>query len=218
MCFSASASFTASAGLAVIGGVSLKKTTLRSHYLLASIPLLFGIQQGIEGLLWMAFNHGLFREYISALSLAYGFFAFCLWPVYVPLAVFVIERQYWRRVVMCALLFLGVGISLWLSYYVYLQPFSVGVLNESLHYRIELTGAEAKACLIAYVLVVFAAPFFSRQRYIRLFGCALLASAAVSFYFYLFAAYSVWCFFAAILSGVIFFEVSRQQSDTPYVK
>lgn len=56
MCFSAAASFIAGVSLTTIGVVTLKKARNRAEIPFASIPLLFGIQQLIEGTLWLAFR------------------------------------------------------------------------------------------------------------------------------------------------------------------
>jgi hypothetical protein len=54
MCFSALASFTAAAGLLGIGTVTVRRAgAARAAY--AAIPLLFGIQQLLEGMLWLTF-------------------------------------------------------------------------------------------------------------------------------------------------------------------
>ncbi|OGL74722.1 hypothetical protein A3C96_03880 [Candidatus Uhrbacteria bacterium RIFCSPHIGHO2_02_FULL_60_10] len=45
MCFSATASFTAAAGLSTIGVITLREAKTRSQLPLAVMPLLFGIRQ-----------------------------------------------------------------------------------------------------------------------------------------------------------------------------
>ena len=49
MCFSATASFTVGVVLSVIGVVTIKMTRRKEEIPFAMIPLLFGIQQFIEG-------------------------------------------------------------------------------------------------------------------------------------------------------------------------
>ena len=52
MCFSATASFTAGTALIAVGGVSLRRSRGKAELPLALVPLLFGVQQLSEGLLW----------------------------------------------------------------------------------------------------------------------------------------------------------------------
>ena len=60
MCFSASASFAGAAILAPVGIYTLKAAWRKDRgYLgLAAFPLLFGVQQGLEGGLWLAIGRG----------------------------------------------------------------------------------------------------------------------------------------------------------------
>ena len=56
MCFSATASFTAGTALVVVGTIAVRQVRRRSELPFALIPALFGIQQLIEGALWMTFS------------------------------------------------------------------------------------------------------------------------------------------------------------------
>lgn len=51
MCFSASASFIAGASLSAIGVATLRRVESKKEIPFATIPLLFGIQQLIEGVI-----------------------------------------------------------------------------------------------------------------------------------------------------------------------
>ena len=61
MCFSASASFVASAALLTGGVATLKQTTNNGQIPFASIPLLFGAQQLMEGFLWLSLQFRLLQ-------------------------------------------------------------------------------------------------------------------------------------------------------------
>jgi hypothetical protein len=56
MCFSATASFTAGTVLSAIGVVTVTKAERPSEVPFAMIPLLFGVQQLIEGVVWLTFG------------------------------------------------------------------------------------------------------------------------------------------------------------------
>jgi hypothetical protein len=56
MCFSATASFTAGATLSALGIATLTQIRSRRELLLGSFPLLFAIQQFIEGLVWLTID------------------------------------------------------------------------------------------------------------------------------------------------------------------
>lgn len=53
MCFSATASFTAGGALLLIGAITTTRVTKSVEMPFAMIPVLFGLQQIIEGVLWL---------------------------------------------------------------------------------------------------------------------------------------------------------------------
>ena len=79
MCFSASASFIASGGLAALGGVSFVSAKKKDK-VLAVIPIMFSIQQFCEGIQWLYLNSGSSSPvfgYLFLLSLLHFTFPFC---------------------------------------------------------------------------------------------------------------------------------------------
>lgn len=57
MCFSATASFVAGTSLSVISVSTLKTVKRKSGIPFAIIPLRFGIQQLVEGVIWFTLTH-----------------------------------------------------------------------------------------------------------------------------------------------------------------
>lgn len=90
MCFSATASFSAGVVLVGLGAFTLRAVLHPRELLLASIPLLFGIQQLIEGAVWLTFRYEA-PLVNSVMTYLFSPFSHVLWPVYVPLAVLLIE-------------------------------------------------------------------------------------------------------------------------------
>ncbi|WP_413166439.1 DUF6629 family protein [Capilliphycus salinus ALCB114379] len=56
MCFSATASFTATVTLVILGTATLIETPSKKELLLGVFPILFAIQQFCEGLVWLSLN------------------------------------------------------------------------------------------------------------------------------------------------------------------
>lgn len=94
MCFSASASFIAGASLSVVGGLTIKKAKKKSEIPFVSIPLLFGIQQTIEGIVWLSFNSPLLN---TITTYSYIMFSHVLWPIFVPFSLFFIEQNHFQK-------------------------------------------------------------------------------------------------------------------------
>ncbi|MBI4256627.1 hypothetical protein HY626_01055 [Candidatus Uhrbacteria bacterium] len=195
MCFSATASFAASAVLGATGAATLSQVKDKREYFLASVPILFAVQQFIEGVVWLTLGQGLLTE-----SLAYGFlfFAFILWPVYIPLAVWIHERNPKRKCMLRSLLLFGSIGSFYLLVVLFTQSLDVEVIHNSISYRI--SAPFETAGIILYISVTVGALFMSSSRFIQWFGAATLLSASVAWFFYEEAFTSVWCFFAAALS------------------
>ena len=61
---------------------------LLSH--LAPMPVLFGLQQFFEVLVWIAGSHGS-GQAVERYSLAYMFFSWLAWPVWIPLMTYFME-------------------------------------------------------------------------------------------------------------------------------
>ena len=106
MCFSATASFTAGAALLGIGALTLRRADRFAELPYASIPALFGLQQLVEGSLWLTFTDEA-AHLNSILTHVYSLFSHILWPIFVPIAVLMLEAVPWRRNVLKALAAFG---------------------------------------------------------------------------------------------------------------
>jgi len=107
MCFSASASFTASAVLMPLGLYSahVARSTQQKDYIpLALTPFFFGVQQLIEGLVWTGIDKGKIEPLTSLASLGFLFFAYCFWMIWIPWSAWAVSRGselvYWGFIVL----------------------------------------------------------------------------------------------------------------------
>src|SRR3989339_2119805 len=131
MCFSATASFAAASVLTLTGVVSMQRAWKTPMIWYAALPLLFGIQQAIEGVQWL-----LERPSAACSVAGYGFlfFAFILWPVYVPFAMYAMEKVQSRRRILKWLTWFGATGSVYLLYWYLTSPLSISVIQDSIHY------------------------------------------------------------------------------------
>lgn len=123
MCFSASASFVAGTALLAVGVATLRQARSPAELPFAAVPLLFGVQQGVEGAFWLGLRADT-ALLNTALTQIYSFFSHVLWPVYVPLAVLLLEPAAGRRKVLESLLALGAATALYLFYTLIRFPIS----------------------------------------------------------------------------------------------
>ena len=96
MCFSATASFTAGAVLTVLGVGTLRATRQKREIPLATIPLLFGLQQIVEGVLWLSFRFDTPQVNV-AMTYLFSMFSHVLWPMFVPFSIGVLDAESWGR-------------------------------------------------------------------------------------------------------------------------
>lgn len=208
MCFSATASFTASAALGMIGTATILHTTDKKARLLAAVPIVFGVQQFIEGVLWLTLNHA--SGYTLPLTYAFLFFAFLFWPAYMPFAIRAIETDKKRRQILTALGLVGaaVGIALYAGFI--RNPVAAEVVNRCLFYKANEIVHPAPLSYV-YLLVTIGPGFISSRRALKVFSILALVSAAVAWFAYTKDFTSVWCFFAAIISTVLYFGVTKEK-------
>lgn len=200
MCFSATASFVAGASLSAIGAATFKRVKRRSEIPFALIPLLFGIQQIIEGMLWLSFRYDA-PLLNSATTYAFSVFSHTLWPIFVPFSVGLLEPVRWRKNTIFAFQTIGLGIGLYLLYFIVKYPVTA-VAGEHIVY-VSPHFYQIPAMLL-YLAATCIVSFFSSHRLVRIFGVLALALFLVAYWFYTAALFSVWCFFSAVLSVIIF--------------
>ena len=200
MCFSATASFTASAALGMVGVATLRRVTHRREIPLAAIPLLFGVQQFIEGLIWLSFGSAPLIS-TAPLTFVYTLFSHVLWPIYIPFAVFLLETVLWRRRAIAALQVAGVGIGLYLLSTFAQFPITSRVIGKHIVY--ESPHFYILTVMTIYVTATCVSGMLSSHRIVRLFGFAAFVAFIAADIIHVATLVSVWCFFAAILSFII---------------
>ncbi|MEK7523523.1 MAG: DUF6629 family protein [Patescibacteria group bacterium] len=199
MCFSATASFVASGVLAAAGVATLKNTKSKREIPLACIPLLFAVQQFLEGMLWLI---GEPTDLSSAIATGFLFFAFAVWPIFMPAAVRMIEENPLRRNILSIFLITGTIIGLSFATFLIRLPVSFAISDHRIEYFIDIPRILWTIAL--YVVVTCGSCMISSHRMIVIFGAAVALSLAITLYYYEATFTSVWCFFAAILSVILY--------------
>jgi len=200
MCFSATASFIAGVSLSALGAVTVKQAERKTEIPFAMIPLLFGVQQIIEGMLWLSFR---FDAPLLNVIMTYMFtlFSHVLWPMYVPFAIGLVETVAWRKKAIRVFQFIGIAVGLYLFYLVVRFPVTSKVEEHIVYVSPHFYKAPMMALYLAATCV---GAFFSSHKLINLFGILALLLFMVAYRVHAAAFFSIWCFFAAILSAVIY--------------
>jgi hypothetical protein len=204
MCFSAEASFAGGVIITSIGIATVTKVQRRNQILFACIPLFFGIQQIIEGFLWLTIPH---PEYIAFQKIgAYLFliFAQALWPLLIPLSVILMEENLKKRRILKILLILGIGLSVFYASCLFIYSVSPQINCYHILYASAFPLAISNTALIFYLITAFTPLFISSIQGTKLMGGLMLLACTISVLFFTIYLTSVWCFFAAIISAVVF--------------
>lgn len=213
MCFSAPVSFTAAAFLAVAGVATLKNVTDKKEYVLAAFPLIFATQQFVEGLTWLFLSGHLEGDPPYALGYIFFIYADVMWPLLVPIGVYLIEPQGIRKKLMVPLVFAGFACAAYLLYMITAGTISSSIYESHIRYRIRGIDFIPHIDLI-YLFVVSASFLITSHRIVMLFGILLVSSFIATNYYMREVYVSVWCFFAAILSLILCWHFYQHRNKT----
>ena len=201
MCFSATASFTAGAALTAVGAVTVHKSQGKAELPIALVPLLFGIQQLTEGVVWLSLSNEL-SALRTVATYVYSIFSHVLWPIFVPFAILLVETSRWRKQALGIFQTLGLAVGIYLLYFLLRFPVTARVHGRSIAYdspHFYLIGI-----VVVYLLATCVSGLFSSHRCINAFGVLAFILAIAAYQVSVTTFVSVWCFFAAILSLFIY--------------
>lgn len=203
MCFSAAASFTASSVLALIGIMALLKTQGNRRLLpAASIPLIFGIQQAAEGIVWLGVYNNR-PDLITIFSYIFLSITMVGWPVIIPYAIYALEKNKERKQILKSLFFVGLVLACALVGALLMIPLKVHIHQHHIVYDISMADGWMWFATFLYIAVTMVPIFISTQPYATLFGIILGCSYVISYILFSYAHISIWCFIAALLSVLI---------------
>ena len=214
MCFSASASFTASGILAVIGAASVKKAKSRTDWMFAAIPLIFSAQQLSEGILWLALRDTGLAHLQKTATFIFIFFAQVVWPIWVPLSISRFEKKGKRKTIFMLLNGIGVAVSIYLAYCLLSFPVLAKITEHHIAYDQQYPAALSNYGGALYVIATIAPPFVSGIKRMWILGLAILVSYIITTIFYTSYIVSVWCFFAAVISIAVLLLVPGIQKKS----
>ncbi|CAD5265323.1 MULTISPECIES: DUF6629 family protein [unclassified Imperialibacter] len=213
MCFSASASFGASAVLATVGVVTLRKVKDARQIPFAAIPLMFAAQQVSEGLVWIGLanpEHAAWSRFPVYIFLV---FAQVIWPFWIPFAVFKMEKDSVRKRFLAAFLVVGLIFSSYILYCLFAFDVSAEISVGHIHYSLDFPYAFTWISSVLYAIPTVVSLFVSSVKRLYTLGVCIALSYLVARWFFLGFVISVWCFFAAILSFIILWIVTGLNED-----
>jgi len=204
MCFSPEASFVGGVIIFSIGVATIKKVHKPSQLVFAYIPIFFGIQQFAEGFLWLTLPY---PEYI--VTQKFGTYIFLMiadiiWPIMIPLSVLLMENNKKRKKILWILLFMGVLLSLYYAFCLLFFNVNPQITGYHIKYNSDFPKSFVMVAFSVYILVTITPLFISSIKRTHLLGVLMSLSCLITAIFFRQYLTSVWCFFAALISVVIF--------------
>jgi len=207
MCFSAGASITAGVLLCFAGTETLRKVHKPSQIAFASIPLFFAFQQFSEGIVWLTIPH---KEYAVLQALAtYTFLVMAqfIWPILVPLSVLLMERNRTRKKILWSLLLVGASVSFYYLYCLIVYHAHAEISFMHINYKSNFQNPFSDVPTAIYLVATLAPVFVSSVKRAYMLGIIIGLSAVVSVVFFTECLISIWCFFAAVVSFIVFYTI-----------
>jgi Family of unknown function (DUF6629) len=208
MCFSAMASFSAAAVIGGVGVATMRQAISKHNSRLlplAAFPLMFSLQQMVEGLLWLELDEPEPGALRGVLVHAFQGYAEVFWPAFAPLAAWLIEPDRLRRGLIALCLAVGVALSIYLLVMMIAHPYEAFAAGGHIVYRNDHrypVGIEAP-----YVVATTISLLLSSHQGVRLPALVILIGFGVAYLSFHQAYISVWCFFAALASVLVYLHV-----------
>jgi len=197
MCFSAEASFAGGAVITAVGMATVGKAKEPEQKLFAAIPLLFGLQQFAEGVLWLTLKDGGYDRLQNIAACIFLITALVIWPVMVPLSMRLMEHGKNRRKALAGLAAAGGMVSLFYIWCLLFRDVSPRIDGFHILYTDNFPALLVGIAFYLYLLATIAPLFVSSVRRMWLFGILIAASCLVTGVFYAQYLTSVWCFFTS---------------------
>lgn len=209
MCFSAEVSFIASGIISVAGIIAIKKSKTNPQKVFASIPFIFGVQQFIEGCLWIFIDLTDYNLILSMLTYGFLFFAWIIWPIIIPLSLWLLEMNSSRKKMLSLCLLFGFLTTGILAFVLINIPIGANIAKNHIQYNIEFTGQTPFIITIAYLISTVFSLFISTRSNTWILGLVILSSYIFSKLYFTEHLISVWCFFSAISSLIIVWIIHK---------
>jgi hypothetical protein len=215
MCFSATASFGASAVLLGAGTICVKKIKAPEQIPLAFIPFIFSVQQFCEGLLWLSLTNPGYPVLQKRATIIFLVFAQIVWPFWVPFSMRLVEPQKLQKQTMTVMLILGTFVSVYLGYCLIHYSIHSQVSDHHIRYELDYPHSQNIYLVILYFIPTIIPPILSGIKRMKYIGVVILLSFLVSRIFFRDYVISVWCFFAAVISILILIIMSGFKAALP---
>ncbi|MES2477747.1 MAG: DUF6629 family protein [Bacteroidota bacterium] len=215
MCFSATASFSASVVIGLVGIATIRSCKKREEIFLGAVPFLFALQQVSEGFVWLSIRNSDFLAFQHLFSLCFLFFAWVVWPILIPLAFYKLEPNSTRKLWCKRLIYVGIASGLYAIFNMAAKYPVPNIATFHIIYKVQKSYHHDFFFIphqTAYILATVLPMFLSSLKGVKLLAIANFIALLLCFIFFQYALPSTWCFFAAFLSAIIYRIINHPQN------
>ncbi|MFJ9629460.1 DUF6629 family protein [Streptomyces sp. NPDC091280] len=198
MCWSAKADLVAGAGVLAVGVACVARTRRPADLPLAALPVLLGVHQIVESLVW-AQGGG-----TGAATLTWAVIALPLLAVWVPVGVWCAAPAR-ARPRLAVLVAIGVATAAALAHALVAHPMSSEIRGHTVGYVVDL--AHPQLVIAGYLVATVGSLLLSGDRGLLVLGILVAVGAFVCWMLWKLEFVSTWCAVAAVSSVVLFFWV-----------
>lgn len=208
MCFSAEASFVGGIILSAVGAATIQKIHKPSQIVFAAIPLFFGVQQIAEGFVWLVIPLAGYAVVQMVFTYVFLVMAEVIWPTLIALSVLFMEEDAKRRRTLWVLLGMGMLVSLYYAFCLLVFKVAPQIEGHHIYYHTAFPKLFALPVFLTYLIATITPLFVSSIKRTHLLGGLMFFSCLLTVLFFTQYLISVWCFFAALISVVVYWILS----------
>lgn len=209
MCFAPEADAVAGVIIVAVGVDALRHVRSPKQIPLAALPLLFGLHQMTEAVVWWGLQ-GHVSESVERVAVwMWLLFAFVVLPVLLPIAVDLVEQSKPRRLLIGAFAGIGIVVAAALAIAIFRGPINAQIHGRCISYGVDAVGDNGGEWTLLYVIAACGALLASTHRDLAVLGGVNLVVTPLLMWLTVDGFVSLWCFWAAIASIVIAVHLRR---------
>jgi hypothetical protein len=212
MCWSPTADLIAGSAVTALGVVTVASTRRFRDLPLAVLPIILGVHQLIESLVWRSADGEIGRGIGHTATILWIVIAYPLLPAFVPLAVLAVAGRGTRLRLLPSTV-IGLATCAVLAYAMASGPVSADAVGHTMRYGVHVP---LDTLVVAgYLFATIGAMLASDQHEIRRLGIVVGVGALVCSTLWQAAFVSTWCALAAVTSAIVLHWVRRPLVAVP---